>query len=136
MTVRRVIEEYGGFVMRTIGDGVVAVFGHPTVHEDDAERAVRAGLALTAEVPKIRPVQDLQLSVRIGIATGLTLVGRDHAGVTDVFGATPNLAARLQTLAPINTVIVCAATHDLLGSGFVYEDHGRQALKGFKEPAQ
>ena len=135
-TVRRVIEEFGGFIMRTIGDGVVAVFGHPTAHEDDAERAVRAGLALTAEVPKIRLEQDVQLSVRIGIATGLTLVGRDEGGVVDVFGATPNLAARLQTLAPINTVIVCASTHDLLGGGFVYEDFGCQTLKGFKTPAQ
>jgi class 3 adenylate cyclase/predicted ATPase len=135
-TVRRVIEAFGGFITRTIGDGVVAVFGHPTVHEDDAERAVRAGLALTAEVPEIRLAQDVRLSVRIGIATGLTLVGRDQAGVSDLFGATPNLAARLQTLAPINTVVVCASTRDLLGGGFVYEDFGHQALKGFKEPAQ
>jgi len=133
-TVRRVIEAFGGFITRTIGDGVVAVFGHPTVHEDDAERAVRAGLALTAEVPEIRLAQDVRLSVRIGIATGLTLVGRDHAGVSDLFGATPNLAARLQTLAPINTVIVCASTHDLLGGGGPKESRLRRRLRLWPHP--
>ena len=121
------IQRNGGFVAQYVGDGVLAYFGYPRAHEYDAERAVRAGLALAAAVPKLTTSAGFPLQVRIGIATGQVVVG-DLA-----VGETPNLAARLQALAEPGTVVIAASTHRLTGGLFDYRDLGAVALKGFAE---
>jgi predicted ATPase/class 3 adenylate cyclase len=121
------IQSNGGFVAQYVGDGVLAYFGYPRAHEHDAERAVRAGLALAAAVPRLTTDAGFPLQVRIGIATGQVVVG-DLA-----VGETPNLAARLQTLAEPGTVVIASTTHSLAGGLFEYRDLGAVALKGFAE---
>ena len=110
--VAQTVGRFGGFVARYMGDGVLIYFGYPAAHEDDAERAVRAGLALidaVATLPAPEPVQ-----VRIGVATGLVvvgdLVGSGEAQERGIVGETPNLAARLQSVAEPNTVVIAEAT--------------------------
>ena len=107
-----VIVKHGGFVARYMGDGVLAYFGYPQAHEDDAERAVRAGLALIEAVGELRVQEPLQ--VRIGVATGLVvvgdIVGSGEAQERGVVGETPNLAARLQGNAAPNTVVIAEGT--------------------------
>jgi class 3 adenylate cyclase/predicted ATPase len=127
-TVRRL----GGFVARYLGDGVLAYFGWPQAHEDDAERSVCAGLELVAAVAGIKAHAALQ--TRVGIATGLVVVG-DLAETGEgrergIVGETPNLAARLQTLAEPNTVVIAEGTRKLLGHLFELEDLGARELKG------
>jgi class 3 adenylate cyclase/tetratricopeptide (TPR) repeat protein len=132
------IVESGGFVARYMGDGVLAYFGYPHAHEDDAERAVRAGLALIETVAKIDFGAGNALLVRIGIATGLAVVGdllgEGAAQERAVIGETPNLAARLQGLAEPSTVVICSDTHRLLGKLFEYRALGPVRIKGFGEP--
>jgi class 3 adenylate cyclase/tetratricopeptide (TPR) repeat protein len=131
------VGRFGGFVARYIGDGVLAYFGYPHAHEHDAERAVRTGLALVEEVPKLKTAAGVPMQVRIGIATGLVVVGdlvgggsvREH----EVVGETPNLAARLQALAEPSTVVISSSTRRLTGGLFDYSDLGTVALKGFAE---
>ena len=98
------IEQSGGQITRFSGDGILAYFCYPQAHEDDAERAVRAALCIVRDVPLLRPLGDIVLSVRIGIATGQVLVGEligeGESEQIDVVGETPNLAARLQAQAP------------------------------------
>lgn len=135
----RTIAEFEGYVAKYMGDGVLAYFGYPQAHEDDAVRAVRAGLVLTEEVAHIPVPPGVDpLRVRVGIATGLVvvgdLVGTGAAQERSVVGETPNLAARLQALAPSGEVVIAPATRRLLGSGFDLRDLGPQALKGFAEP--
>jgi class 3 adenylate cyclase/predicted ATPase len=131
------IERNGGFVAKYMGDGVLAYFGYPQAHEYDAERAVRAGLALVAAVPKLTTAAIIPLQVRIGIATGLVvvgdLVGAGAAQEQAVVGETPNLAARLQALAVPGAVVIAASTRRLTGGLFDYRDLGTLALKGFAE---
>ena len=110
-----------------MGDGVLVYFGYPQAHEDDAERAIRSGLALVEQVPQLNLAETLH--VRIGIATGLVVVGGEVVE-HDVVGDTPNLAARLQTLAEPNTVVIAAGTHQLVGDLFEYRDLGEIELKG------
>ncbi len=134
-----VIERQGGFVNSYMGDGILTLFGYPQAHEDDAKRAVRAGLELVAAVAALQPLPGgVRLRLRVGIATGTVVVGEViGAGASreeSVVGSTPNLAARLQSLALPGEVIVAASTHKLLGSRFRCIDLGRQALKGFDEP--
>jgi predicted ATPase/class 3 adenylate cyclase len=131
------VERNGGFVAKYMGDGVLAYFGYPQAHEHDAERAVRAGLNLVEAVPKLATNAGSPLQVRIGIATGLVVVG-DLIGVgaaqeQAVVGETPNLAARLQTLAEPDAVVIAASTRRLTGGLFDYRDLGATALKGFAE---
>ncbi|HEU5274652.1 MAG TPA: adenylate/guanylate cyclase domain-containing protein [Xanthobacteraceae bacterium] len=137
--VADVIGRHQGTIARYIGDGVLVYFGYPQAHEDDAEQAVRAGLALTGAVSRLRTVPDAELSTRIGIATGLTvvgdLIGQGAAQDQAIAGETPNLAARLQTLAQPGEVLICANTRRLTGGQFDYRDLGRVALKGWTEPA-
>jgi len=119
------ITQMGGYVARFMGDGLLAYFGYPQAHEDDAERAVRAGLDLVASVSQLLlPNGDL-LQVRVGVATGLVVVGDTlgdgSAREQIVVGETPNLAFRLQSIAAANTVVVAASTRRLLGDVFVYE---------------
>src|SRR5262249_22121836 len=135
--VSEVIGRFDGFVAKYMGDGVLAYFGYPRAHEDDAERAVRAGLALVAAVPSLELAAEVDLQVRIGIATGLVVVGdltgSGEAQERGVVGETPNLAARLQTLAPPGTVVIAPSTRRLTGGDFDYRELGGVALKGFDE---
>jgi class 3 adenylate cyclase/predicted ATPase len=135
-----VIRRFDGTVSRYVGDGILALFGYPRGHEDNAERAVRAGLEIVSAVGTL-PVPaggGGPLAVRIGIATGLVvvgdLIGEAAAERQAVVGETPNLAARLQTLASPNSVVISAGTRSLIGEHFDCVDLGSHALKGFADP--
>ncbi len=135
------VERYEGFIARYMGDGILAYFGYPRAHEDDAERAVRAALAIVARVPDLAGPpggEGEALAVRVGIATGPVvigdLVGEGAAREHDVIGETPNLAARLQSLAGRNEVVVGDDTRRLVGAAFEIADLGAHDLKGFPEP--
>jgi class 3 adenylate cyclase/predicted ATPase len=134
------IEGTGGFVAKYMGDGVLAYFGYPLAHEDDAERAVRAALGLTAAIPKLQIGSDAPLQVRVGVATGLVvvgdLVGRGAAQERGVVGDTPNLAARLQALAEPGQVVIAEGSRRLARGLFEYDDLGRVPLKGLTDPVQ
>ena len=133
-----VIAKAGGFVARYMGDGVLAYFGYPLAHENDAERAVRAGLELIAAVTKLDVGAETALRVRVGIATGLVvvgdLIGEGASREYEVVGETPNLAARLQALAEPDTVVIAGNTRSLLGELFEYRTLGSVAIKGFADP--
>ena len=134
--VAETIGRFDGFVAKYMGDGVLIYFGYPRAHEDDAERAVRAGLVVIEAVGRLPARQ--HLSVRLGIATGLAvvgdLIGEGAAQERGVVGETPNLAARLQGLAAPNTLIIAEATRRQVGGLFDLVDLGAQALAGFAEP--
>ena len=136
--VAETISRHDGFVAKYMGDGVLAYFGYPQAQEDDTERAVRAGLELADAVGAIKA--ESRLSARIGIATGIVvvgdLIGSGSAQEQAVVGETPNLAARLQALAEPNTVVIGQITRRLLGNLFEYRDLGAVELKGFAEPAR
>src|SRR6516225_5491292 len=136
--VGKVVGSFDGFVAKYMGDGVLAYFGYPWAHEGDAERAIRAGLALVEAVPRLELVAKVGLQVRIGIATGLVVVGdltgSGEAQERGVVGETPNLAARLQSLAQPGTVVIAPSTRRLTGGHFDYRELGGVALKGFDEP--
>jgi class 3 adenylate cyclase len=121
--VAETVQRSGGFVAMYMGVGVLVYFGYPQAHEDDAERAVRAGLELVAAVAALKTHAPLQ--TRVGIATGLVVVG-DLA----IVGETPNLAARLQGVGEPNTVVIAESTRRLVGNLFELQDHGTQDLKG------
>ena len=129
------ITVYDGFVAKFMGDGVLAYFGFPRAHEDDAERAVRAGLAIAAAVAKLETRAKETLKVRIGVATGIVVVGdvvgQGPAQEQAVVGETPNLAARLQALAEPGSVVIAHSTRRLLGEAFELQPLGHQGLKGF-----
>jgi predicted ATPase/class 3 adenylate cyclase len=131
------VERHGGFVAKYMGDGLLAYFGYPRAHEDDAERAVQAGLGLIEAVPKLNTAASVSLQVRVGIATGLVvvgdLIGAGAAQEQAVVGETPNLAARLQALAEPGAVVISASTRRLTGGLFDYRDLGGVALKGFAD---
>jgi class 3 adenylate cyclase len=133
-----VVRRWDGHLAKYMGDGVLAYFGWPQAHEDDAERAVRAGLELAAAVGRLKSGDDTPLAARVGIATGLVmvgeLIGEGAAQEEAVVGDTPNLAARLQALAGPGTVVVAASTRRLLGGLFELTDLGPTRLKGFAEP--
>jgi class 3 adenylate cyclase len=134
--VAETVSRFGGFVAKYMGDGVLVYFGYPQAHEDDAERAVRAGLELVAGVNALKSAALLQ--TRVGIATGLVivgdLIGAGEAQERGIVGETPNLAARLQGIAEPNTVVIAESTRKLLGNLFELEDLGPKALKGIAEP--
>ncbi len=136
----RGVASYDGFVAKYMGDGVLVYFGYPRAHEDDAERAVRAGLDLVAAVAALDTPARTPLAARVGIATGLVvvgdLVGEGASREQAVVGDTPNLAARLQALAAPGDVVVAPATRRLLGDVFSLRDLGRHDLKGFAEPVE
>src|SRR5215813_7281990 len=135
-----VITSSGGFVAKYLGDGVLAYFGYPQAHEEDAEQAVRAGLALIQAIPNLDVGQSTSLQVRVGIATGLVVVGdllgEGAAQEAAVIGETPNLAARLQGLAEPGGVIIAQGTRTLLGGLFDLADLGTHGLKGYSEPVR
>ncbi len=138
--VSGVVARYDGFVAKFMGDGVLIYFGYPQAHEDDAERAVRAGLEIEAAVTRLETRGTEPLAVRIGIATGLVvvgdLVGEGSAREQAVVGETPNLAARLQALAEPGKIVLAGATRRLIGDLFQLTDLGRQKVKGFAEPVE
>jgi class 3 adenylate cyclase len=136
--VAETVQRFGGFVAKYVGDGVLVYFGYPQAHEDEAERAVRAGLELVAAVSALETRGPLQ--TRVGIATGLVVVG-DLIGAGEsqergIIGETPNLAARLQGLAEPNTVVIAESTRKLLGNLFELEDLGAREAKGITEPVR
>jgi class 3 adenylate cyclase/tetratricopeptide (TPR) repeat protein len=130
--VAEVVRRFGGFIAKYMGDGVLVYFGYPHAHEDDAERAIRAGLELIAAVSVLRTRASLQ--TRIGIATGLVvvgdLVGSGEAQERGIVGETPNLAARMQGIAEPNQVVIADSTRRLLGNLFEFADLGSKDLKG------
>ena len=132
------ITHFEGHVAKFMGDGVLAYFGYPKAHEDDAERAVRAGLALVGAVGGLVTPTSAPLAARIGIATGLVvvgeLIGEGAAQEEAVVGETPNLAARLQAAASPGSVVISQATRRLVGGLFELDDLGPQRVKGFTEP--
>ena len=136
--VAETVQRFGGFLAKYMGDGVLVYFGYPQAHEDDAERAVRAGLELVAAVTALKTQASLQ--TRVGIATGLVVVG-DLIGAGEsqergIVGETPNLAARLQGTAQPNTVVIADGTRKLLGNLFELEDLGAKEVKGIAEPVR
>src|SRR6516225_9719829 len=134
--VAETVGRFDGFVAKYMGDGVLIYFGYPQAHEDDAERAVGAALAVIEAVRRLPAREDLR--VRLGIATGLAvvgdLIGEGAAQERGVVGETPNLAARLQALATPNTLVIAEATRRQIGELFDLEDLGPQQLAGFAEP--
>jgi len=134
--VTETVRRFDGFVAKYMGDGVLVYFGYPEAHEDDPERAVRAGLELVAAVGSLKTHTPLQ--TRVGIATGLVvvgdLIGTGAAQEQAIVGKTPNLAARLQSVALPNTVVIAEGTRKLLGHLFELEDLGAQDLKGISGP--
>jgi predicted ATPase len=132
-----VVAGFDGFVAKYMGDGVLVYFGYPRAHEDDAERAVRAGLGTIDAVGRL-DVKSVELQARVGIATGLVvvgdLIGEGSAQEQSVVGETPNLAARLQTLAEPDAVVIAAGTRRLVGALFEYRDLGAVEVKGIAAP--
>jgi class 3 adenylate cyclase/tetratricopeptide (TPR) repeat protein len=134
--VTETVGRFAGFVAKYMGDGVLVYFGYPRAHEDDPERAVRAALAVIDAIGRLDLSERLQ--VRLGVASGLVvvgdLIGEGAAQERGVLGETPNLAARLQDLAPPNSVMIAESTRRLLGDLFEYRDLGPVAVKGFARP--
>ena len=134
--VAEIVQRFGGFVAKYMGDGVLIYFGYPQPIEDDAERAVRAGLELVAAVGQLKTHAPLQ--TRVGIATGLVvvgdLIGSGASQEQAIVGETPNLAARLQGVAEPNSVVIAESTRKLVGNLFELEDLGAQDLKGIAGP--
>jgi class 3 adenylate cyclase/tetratricopeptide (TPR) repeat protein len=131
------ITRFGGYVAQYLGDGVMAYFGWPEAHENNAERAVRAGLAMLETIAKLneRPSHP-KLSTRVGIDSGTVVVGAGAGKDVDVFGDVPNIAARVQSAAEPDTVLITAAAQRLISGLFVVDDRGKQALKGIEQPLQ
>jgi class 3 adenylate cyclase/predicted ATPase len=136
--VAETVRRFGGFVAKYMGDGALVYFGYPQAHEDDAERAVRAGLDLIASIGALKAA--VQLQARVGIATGLVvvgdLIGSGEAAERAIVGETPNLAARLQGIAEPNVVVIADSTRGLLGNLFELKDLGQLQLKGLAGPAR
>ena len=132
------VQRFDGFVARYMGDSVLVYFGYPRAHEDDAERAVRAGLELISAATALESRAPLQ--TRVGIATGLVvvgeLIGSGDAEERSIVGQTPNLAARMQGIAEPNTVVMCESTRKLLGNLFELKDLGPKDLKGIAGPTR
>jgi class 3 adenylate cyclase len=134
----REIKSLGGMVAQYLGDGVLAYFGYPTAHENDAERAILAGLAILNGVGTLKAGGDVAVQARIAIGSGVVVVGdlvresltQENAAI----GETTNLVARLQSLAEPNSIVISPVTHRLVGALFDYRDLGRHMLKGFAEP--
>ncbi len=136
--VAETVGRFGGFVAKYMGDGVLVYFGYPQAHEDDAERAVRSGLKLIQAVGELKSRTSLQ--TRVGIATGLVvvgdLIGSGEAQERGIVGETPNLAARLQGVAEPNTIVIAESTRRLLGKLFELQELGAKDLKGWDAPVR
>lgn len=136
--IAEVIARYEGVIARYMGDGVLAYFGYPQAHEDDAEQATRAGLTLVEAVASLKTDIVSELQVRIGIATGMVVIGdltgEGAAKEQAVIGETPNLAARLQAFATPGTVLISESTHRLINGHFECRNLGPVVLKGWVDP--
>jgi class 3 adenylate cyclase len=138
-TCAKVIAQFDGYIAKYMGDGILVYFGYPKAHENEAERAVMSGLGIIEALANFEPkhARDAKLAVRIGIATGLVVVGEiigdGSAEEMTVVGETPNIAARLQALAKPNTMVISSATHKLIEARFRCEDLGDLQLKGIPE---
>jgi class 3 adenylate cyclase len=136
--VAETVGRLGGFIAKFMGDGVLVYFGYPHAHEDDAERAVRAGLKLVAAISCLKTHAALQ--TRVGIATGLVvvgdLIGSGASQEQAIVGETPNLAGRLQGVAEPNQVVIAESTRKLVGNLFEFEDLGAKELKGISGPVR
>ena len=130
--VAETVQRFGGFIAKFLGDGVLVYFGYPQAHEDDAERAVRAGLGLVAAVSRLKTQATLQ--TRVGIATGVVvvgdLIGSGASQEQAIVGETPNFAARLQGIAEPNSIVIAESTRKLVGELFELQDLGAHDLKG------
>jgi class 3 adenylate cyclase/predicted ATPase len=142
-TCAKVIARYEGHIAQYLGDGLLVYFGYPRAHEDDAPRAVRAGLGIVEAMgqlnTRLERERGVSLGVRLGCHTGLVVVGEMGGGTRHeqlALGETPNLAARLQGIAAPNTVVISAATLQLLGGFFACQPLGAQRLKGFPQPIE
>jgi class 3 adenylate cyclase len=133
-----IIEKYEGHVAQYLGDGLVAYFGWPRAHEDDAERAVHAARGILIAIKGVSAPEPL--AARVGIATGAVVVGETGTGDASVpkaaVGPTPNLAARLQAMAGADQIVVAPSTLRLLGNTFEFEDLGEQQIKGVAQPVR
>src|SRR6516164_5659078 len=133
-----VIGRYQGMIAQCMGDGVLAYFGYPVAHEDSAVQAVRAALEIVDAVASLRIDVSTALQARIGIATGTVVMNdllvNEIPAEKAIVGETPNVAARLQTLAEPGTVLICPSTRQLTGGYFDYRDLGQLSLKGFAQP--
>jgi class 3 adenylate cyclase/predicted ATPase len=139
----KVIARFEGHIAQYLGDGLLVYFGYPLAHEDDAQRAVRAGLGIVEAVgqlnTRLAQGRGVRLAVRLGIHTGLVVVGEVGGGTRQeqlALGETPNLAARLQGIAAPNTVVISAATHQLLGGFFACQSLGTLPLRGIAQPLE
>jgi class 3 adenylate cyclase len=129
------ITQFDGHVAKYLGDGVMAYFGWPAAHDNDAERAVRAGLAILDAIAKLNEQPGhVKLSTRIGIDSGMVVIGRGGGNEAEVFGDPPNIAARVQEAAAPATLAISDATHRLVSGLFVIDDLGPQQLKGIEQP--
>jgi class 3 adenylate cyclase/predicted ATPase len=142
-TCAKVIARFEGHIAQYLGDGLLVYFGYPLAHEDDAQRAVRTGLGIVEAMAQLntRLVQEggVQLAVRLGLHTGLVVVGEVGGGARQeqlALGETPNLAARLQGIAAPNTLVISATTSQLLGGFFACQSLGAHLLKGFAQPVE
>ncbi|MFN8385773.1 MAG: adenylate/guanylate cyclase domain-containing protein [Anaerolineales bacterium] len=139
-TAASVVKRYEGHVQQYLGDGILILFGYPQAHENDAERAVRTGLSLLEEIQKLNATLEKEFSkriaVRIGIHTGEVMIRQEGGDSGNIFGETPNLAARVQTAAEPDSVCISAATQRLVAGFFVVDDLGQHILKGFPDPVQ
>src|SRR5207244_1109665 len=140
-TCAKVIARFEGHIAQYLGDGLLVYFGYPMAHEDDAQRAVRTGLGIVEALGQLNTrlgqERGVHLAVRLGIHTGLVVVGEVGGGTRQeqlALGETPNLAARLQGLAAPDTVVVSAATFHLLGGFFACQPLGTSLLKGLAQP--
>jgi class 3 adenylate cyclase/predicted ATPase len=140
-TCAKVIARFEGHIAQYLGDGLLVYFGYPLAHEDDAQRAVRAGLGIIEAMGQLHPSlgqgREVHLAVRLGIHTGLVVVGDVGEGARQeqlALGETPNLAARLQGIAAPNTLVISAATFQLLGGFFTCQPLGTPLLKGLAQP--
>lgn len=129
------IVRFDGHVAKYLGDGVMAYFGWPAAHDNDAERAARAGLAILEAIAQLNDQPGhANLSARVGIDSGVVVIGKGAGNEAEVFGDTPNIAARVQAIAESGTVAITGATHRLVSGLFVVEDCGARELKGIERP--
>ena len=140
VTAAAAVSRFGGHVAKYLGDGLMVYFGWPEAHEDDAERAVRAGLAIVEEVAalngRLAPERKINLSVRVGVQSGSVVMGHSGGQEPDIFGDAPNVASRVQSAAEPGSVLITAAVLDLVSGLFVVEDRGAHKLKGIEHPVQ
>jgi class 3 adenylate cyclase len=142
-TCAEVIQRFDGHIAQYLGDGLLVYFGYPQAHEDEVQRAVRSGLGMIEAVERLNTRLEreygVHLAVRLGIHTGLVVVGEIGSGGQQeqlALGETPNIAARLQGLATPDTVVISEATAHLIHGYFVCQPLGAQALKGLRQPLQ